>query len=154
MNTRFSVKALALTLRDHFSLMKSKSLLKRLMKETNKSRRLLRGRHAITQEEIDDVLSSELAGIRFSMHPIYNPRVKTDGKTTIEEVYPGFNRVKKIEIGPQSNPSRMWLIDTILHEELEARIALRAVDLFYAGEDVVHARIYRLIARFVRMKGL
>lgn len=101
---------------------------------------------------IDDILGNELSGIRFSMRPVYNPRVRTDGKTTIEEVYPGFIRVKKVEIGPQSDPSRSWLIDTLLHEELEARIALRAGDLFYTGEDAVHARIYRLIARFVRMK--
>lgn len=72
----------------------------------------------------------------------------------IEEVLPGSNRIEEVEIGPQSDPSRSRLIDAIPHEELEARIALRAGSLFHAGEDVVHARIYRLIARFVKMKGL
>lgn len=154
MRDRSLVRTIASAVQSLLSLAKSRDLFKGLLKGASEGRRLAKGRYAISQEEIDDVLGNELAGIRFSMHPVYNPRVKTDGKTTIEEVHPGFNRVKKVEIGPQSDPSRAWLIDTILHEELEARIALRADDLFYAGEDVVHERIYRLIARFVRMKKL
>ena len=63
----------------------------------------------------------------------------------------------KIEIGKQRNDSDKELIDTLLHEELEARIWIRNTKKFKklseATEDKRHAYIYKVIKRFMGMKG-
>lgn len=137
---------------------KSKAL-KNVMKsaarhKSSGARGRIDNRVPITQEQIDDVLENELSGIRLTMHPTYNGRIKTNGKTSYDEVVPGYNKVKKIEIGKQANSSRGELIDSILHEELEARIVTRAGKLYAQGDVAIHEHIEKVIARYGKMKGL
>lgn len=112
------------------------------------------GKHPVTQQQIDDLIARDLPNVRLTMRPVYNPRLRTDGKTTYEEVFPGFNRILKVEIGPQSKSGDAWLRDTILHEELEARIIKRAGWRYESGDKAIHAYIDRVIAKYVKMKGL
>ena len=112
------------------------------------------GRHPVTQQQIDDLIARDLPNVRLTMRPVYNPRLRTDGKTTYEEAFPGFNRILKVEIGPQSKSGDAWLRDTILHEELEARIIKRAGWRYESGDKAIHAYIDRVIAKYVKMKGL
>ena len=79
-------------------------------------------RYPVTQELIDDILKNELAKVEFPVHPIYNPALKDDGLTTATKTRFGPIKVTKIEIGMQSRSSRAYLIDTLYHEYLEAKI--------------------------------
>jgi hypothetical protein len=80
-------------------------------------------RYPVTQEQIDDVLKNELKNFEFPVKPIYNPRIKDNGRT-IGEIYKWgqLKQIKSIEIGKQDNQSRHFLIDTLLHEYYEAEI--------------------------------
>ena len=77
-----------------------------------------------SQAEIDELLVNELSGIRFSKKPVYSNRIKTPGKTVIMRDESGSKYIKSMQIGRQEHPGRKELIDSLVHEELEARIAL------------------------------
>ena len=63
-------------------------------------------------------------------------------------------------IGKQYRKGRAELIDTIVHEELEARIWLnrhsseRYFALNEATDDERHAYIQKIIDRYMRLKGI
>lgn len=105
------------------------------------------------------MLNNELAGIKFSAHPTYSPRLGTYGKTTVIVDKDGRIKVSKMLIGKQKNSSKQELIDTLIHEELEARILLNKhsrelfYELKYADDDERHAWIQKIINRYIKLKG-
>lgn len=117
------------------------------------------GSVAITQHDIDSLLNNELAGIKFSAHPTYSPHLGTYGKTTVVVDQDGRIKVSKMLIGKQKNSSKQELIDTLIHEELEARILLNKhsrelfYELKYADDDERHVWIQKIINRYIKLKG-
>lgn len=117
-------------------------------------------RYKTSQKEIDDIINSTLRNVWFSAPVVYNPRIRSVGKTTAKEKY-GIVKIEKIEIGMQSKEGREELIDTLLHEELEARIMIRAFNnnsekfaqLFQGGDDTIHLYINKVIKRYLKMRG-
>lgn len=112
-----------------------------------------------SDKEIDDICDNDLSGVSFAGKPKYNGRIKSQGKTTAT-LYPwGEVKTVRIEIGKQSKDSRECLIDTILHEELEARImiksdkSLKYNKLNKATDIERHAYIDRVIKRYFKLKG-
>ena len=80
-------------------------------------------RYPVTQEQIDDILANELKDIKFPVRPLYNPRIKDNGRTIAEMYKWGqLKQIKSIDIGKQDKPDRAFLIDTLLHEYYEAII--------------------------------
>ncbi len=126
--------------------------------------RRIDSRVSVTQKDIDNVLENELAGVKFSSHPTYNGRIKDYGRTDYSIDRLGRVNIKNILIGKQRNKSVKELMDTLLHEELEARIALRSHDIlhpnkFYeyldqAGDKKRHEYINKIITRFFKGKGI
>jgi hypothetical protein len=121
--------------------------------------KLRAGKFPTTQDEIDDILSKELSGIRFSSKPTYNSRIRSPGKTTISISSLGSRQIKSMEIGKQFKEGKNELIDTLIHEELEARIGLKADKavkfsrLENASEAIRHKYINAVIERFFAFKG-
>lgn len=118
------------------------------------------GTHKVSQKQIDDIVSEDLTGIKLSARPVYNPRIRTPGKT-IFELYPWgeVKRVKSVEIGKQVSADKWELIDTLLHEEMEARIFTRPTRLHkkladVGKDDEIHAYIDRVLDRYKRMRGV
>lgn len=128
--------------------------------ERAKAARSARYIYGSSQAEIDDLLSKELSGIRFVSLPSYNGRIKTPGLTKVGRDDQGRKYAGPTYIGKQAKPGKAELIDTIVHEELEARIWLnrhgseRYWHLNSASDDERHAYIQKIIDRYVRMKGI
>jgi hypothetical protein len=72
----------------------------------------------------------------------------------------GETKSQDIEIGKQFKPDKSELIDTILHEEMEARIVNESYrsdkckQLDRGGEKTTHLYLVPIVERFLRMKGL
>lgn len=114
------------------------------------------GTYPVTQEQIDGLLSGKLSNLQLRTRPQYNARIRTPGKTTFLVYSWGeVKSVKKTEIGKQYRDTEESLIDTILHEELEARLTLRfgADQILQWGDEEVHRRIDSIIKRYFRMRG-
>jgi len=80
-------------------------------------------RYPITQNDIDDIVSNELNSLVFPVKPMYNSRIKDNGRTIAEMYKWGqLKQIRGIEIGKQDKPTREFLIDTLLHEYYEALI--------------------------------
>lgn len=117
-------------------------------------------KYPVTQEQIDDIISNELNGFEIIKHPTYNGRLRDQGKTTAE-LYPWgeVKQIKKIEIGPQSKDTKECLIDSIVHEELEAKIMLESgksdfyKDLHEMSDADRHAYINSKIKELFESKG-
>ena len=88
--------------------------------------KLTRGKYPTSDEEINSIIHNELSGIKFSVSPVYNSRIGSAGKTKAAVSPSGRIRIKSIEIGKQYRNTKEALIDTIIHEELEARILTRS----------------------------
>lgn len=113
-----------------------------------------------SQEEIDEILVNELSGVRFSAEVKYSNRIKTPGKTVIIKDENGLKYIKSMQIGRQELPGKKELIDSIVHEELEARIALNQHSsekywhLSSCSKEERHAYIQKVIDRFMQLKGI
>lgn len=119
-------------------------------------------RFSASQDRIDSLIESDMSNIKFTCKPVYNPRIRVNGKTKIVEdrVTGKVKRIESIEIGKQDKSSAEFLEDTIIHEELEARIAMRSLfsskfsKLYYdCSDDERHQYINSRIERYFRMKG-
>ncbi len=119
-------------------------------------------RYPASQQRIDQLIQDDMSNIKFTCKPVYNPRIRRNGMTTIvEDKNTGkVKRIEKIEIGKQDKSSAEFLEDTIIHEELEARIAIRSRysakyrKLYYECSDVErHTYIDSIIKRYFRMRG-
>ncbi|MEG0620546.1 MAG: hypothetical protein RR477_05395 [Raoultibacter sp.] len=120
-----------------------------------------RYQHASSQDEIDALVSGVLSGVRFSTRPIYNSRIGTPGLTKIGiDKQTGRKYANPVHIGKQAKPGEAELVDTLLHEELEARIWLdrhrsdRYWHLNNASDDERHAYIQKIIDRYVKMRDI
>ena len=80
-------------------------------------------RYPATQAQLDDILENELKEFEYPVKPLYNARIKDNGRT-IGEFYKWgqLKQIKSIDIGKQDSPERKFLIDTLLHEYYEAKI--------------------------------
>lgn len=119
--------------------------------------KFIKGTYPVSNETIVDILNNELSGVRMSVVPKYNPRIATAGKTDVR--YSPLNRPIKvvyIYIGKQVIDTREELIDSILHEELEARYMMRHTldEVNRADSDEIHNKIDKIIKRFFLAKGL
>ena len=113
-------------------------------------------KHPVSQEEIDGILSNELKDFQFPVQPRYNPRIWSNGLTS--GLMYQWGQLKEgslsIEIGKQDNPTREFLIDTLLHEYYEAKIMINQyADDFYSklskkSSKVRHEWIQGEIERF------
>ena len=111
-----------------------------------------------SQEILDKTIKRRLGNLYFTMKPVYNNhiiggrvKIRVDGMTKI---------VNSIEIGRQLKSSEETFLETIIHEELEARIAVRANRQWYGKyADFLeknarrHAYIDSVIIRYFRMRG-
>ncbi|MBR5156481.1 MAG: hypothetical protein IKW59_01805 [Clostridia bacterium] len=125
-----------------------------------KEKRASDGRYTWSQQTLEEIKNNDLSGIRFTKEPIYNPRIRCNGKTTIAvNKYNDVLYIEKIEIGKQDKSSLEFLEDTIIHEELEARIAMKSnlsskyKHLYTADELKRHDYINKVINRFFKTKG-
>ena len=122
-----------------------------------KGTRLVKGTYSTSNEEIKTILENELSGINFTLEPKYNSRIAGPGKTRIIEDAYGRRKIASIEIGKQFKSTKEALIDTLIHEELEARIALRKNAhyeyLDNLSENERHKYINSLIERYFKLKG-
>lgn len=119
-------------------------------------------RFSASQDRIDSLIESDMSNIKFTCKPVYNPHIRVNGKTKIVEdcVTGKVKRIESIEIGKQDKSSAEFLEDTIIHEELEARIAMRSLfsskfsRLYYdCSDDERHQYINSRIERYFRIKG-
>ena len=116
-------------------------------------------RYSVTQEQIDQIVLEDLSAYPFLVRPVYNARIRMNGKTSYL-VYPsGRTEVKSIEIGKQDSPRRDFLIDTILHEWLEAEIlAKQWIDEKYSilhrlSDEKRHKWIQNEIKKYFMRRG-
>lgn len=122
--------------------------------------KFISGDYSTSDSVISDIIGNELKGVNLSSNIAYNGRIRTQGKTqaTISPI--GKVTINKMEIGKQVVDTRECVIDSILHEELEARIMLRAKDnqfytkLFNASEKERHEYINKVVKRYFNGKGL
>lgn len=122
-------------------------------------------KYPTSQEKIDEIIKTTLKGIRFSGPVIYNPRIRNDaGQAIFLKGLNGENMsLEKIVIGKQLKPGDTELIDTLIHEELEARInvfdtTVKKYIKMQGTSEVKrferHQHIAKVISRYFRMKGL
>ena len=122
-------------------------------------RKLERGKYPTSNNEIDKILENELSGVKFSAHPVYNGRIASAGKTVGTIKSSGKITIKSMEIGKQYRNTKEALIDTIIHEELEARIMLRSRNskkfsiLNRTTDAERHKYINRVIKKYFSKKG-
>ena len=119
----------------------------------DKQRRTKRGKYTVEQTDVDELVVGKLGGVSFTVPPVYNPRVRTAGKTTKTVGTDGRVTIT-IEIGPQDKPGESELIDTLLHEELEARIFKRGGKYDTDDDAFRHEHINAVIARYRKAKGI
>jgi hypothetical protein len=129
---------------------------KNVAKELTKPGRRSRITYGTSQEEIDRLIENKLSGICFTMHPVYNARA-LNGFTKVEVSPFGERLIVSVVIGKQERPGEKFLLDSIVHEELEARIykatTEKAEKLVKGTEKERHKHIQKIIDRYFRMKG-
>ena len=111
-----------------------------------------------SQEILDETIKNRLSNLCFTMKPVYNNRI-IGGRVRV--TIDGMTKtVNNLEIGRQLKNFEEAFLATIIHEELEARIAVRANRRWYgkyAGflekEARRHAYIDSVIMRYFRMRG-
>lgn len=116
----------------------------------------------VSQEEVDSILINELRGIKFRDPVVVNNRLKrAQGRTKplVSETGREIG-VAKIEIGLQDRGTKECLINTLVHENLEAKILRGYIAgedkywrLYRASDEERHDYIERVIKRYFRMKG-
>ena len=115
------------------------------------------GRVAYSQAELDEVIARRLPNLKFPVKPTYSPNLKDYGLTRGIEKVPGVPeagyKIKSIMIGPQKNDDENELVDTILHELVEARALMRGDSKLQGGDDVMHPYIDMVIGEYAKMRG-
>lgn len=117
------------------------------------------GKYKYTQNDLDEICKNELGNVRFTVHPKYNGRIVDQGRTDAIRLPSGRIVIKDILIGRQAFGSRESLLDSLIHEELEARIWVKSnyssrFKRLSQGSDVKrHGYINIAIQRFFRLKG-
>ncbi len=128
--------------------------------DTINKEKMKSGEYPVTNEQIEDILNNELAEFQMPVIPVYNPRLKSQGLTRGKEQPWGTVTITSIQIGKQVKNTRECLIDTLLHEYLEAQIMLNKnsdpfyADLYKSGDAAIHSYIDDFIESFFKAKGL
>lgn len=144
--------------KDNARLYVGKNLINKLESDTilrNKSG--IRGLYSKSQKEVEEICNNELKNIKFPAKVSYNARV-TNGRTKYTRYSWGeIKEVVAIEIGKQQKESKEFLIDTLLHEKLEAKILIvntkKYRKLDNMSENKRHEYINKVITRYFIMKG-
>lgn len=116
------------------------------------------GKVKYTQKDIDAICENELKNVKFTVKPVYNGRIIDQGRTDASRLPSGRIVINRILIGRQAFKSRESLVDSLIHEELEARIwvksnnSLRFEQLSNSGDKKRHEYINTAIQRFFRLK--
>lgn len=123
-----------------------------------KEKRAQRNAYSLSQEQIDNICNNELKNIKFPKKPEYNPRIGDNGRTKYIEYHWGeCKEITKIEIGKQDKNTKEFLIDSLLHEKLEAKIANTNTSYYKKlknmSDDDRHIYINKIIKRYFDMKG-
>lgn len=96
--------------------------------------------------------------MRFSAEITYNSRLRTPGRTDMAISPLGQVTVTRCMIGKQYKPGDAEIMDSILHEELEIRIARNQSERFRkmakGGDDTIHPYINSVIDKFFAAKGI
>lgn len=140
--------------------MKSENVLK---KNSNnaiiiRDKRQNKNRYELEEETINQLLENELKNIKMPVKPIYNSRIRDNGKT-IATLYSwgDVKEIKSIFIGKQDKETKEFLIDTLLHEKLEAKILMTKTDKYQklnrTNDRERHEYINKIIKRYFKMKG-
>ena len=117
-----------------------------------------KSRYEVSPNELNNIINNELSNIKFPITPTYNSRIRDNGKT-IAALYPWgeVKEIKNIYIGKQDKETKEFLIDTLLHEKLEAKILLTKTSKYQnlnnLSEEKRHEYINNVIKRYFRMKG-
>jgi len=121
---------------------------------------LIAGQYKVTNAQIEDILQNELKEFDFPVKPVYSGQIKSAGKTIITRYRWGtVKEIKSIQIGRQYKDTREALIDTLLHEYLEADIALKSKsdpffeELFNSTDEKIHKYINDYIKEYFDKKG-
>lgn len=123
-----------------------------------KEKRAQRNAYSLSQEQIDNICNNELKNIKFPKKPEYNSRIGDNGRTKyIEYPWGECKEITKIEIGKQDKNTKEFLIDSLLHEKLEAKIASNNTSYYKKlknmSDDDRHIYINKIIKRYFDMKG-
>lgn len=99
-----------------------------------------------------------MSGIKFPIAPEYNSRIRDNGKTIATVYHWGeVKEIKAIYIGKQDKDTKEFLIDTLLHEKLEAKILITKTDKYQKlnsmSDEKRHEYINNVIKRYFKMKG-
>lgn len=123
--------------------------------------RYAKGTYKVEQITVDKLVSTTLSGVKFSAKPLVNNRIGVPGKTRkiCNSDIDKFDIT--IEIGMQYGSSTEELIDTLLHEEMKARILTNhhGRELYYQfqksnDDDLIHPYIQKVINRYMKLKGI
>lgn len=120
--------------------------------------KLKAGIYPTSDEKIQELINGPLSGVRFSAEITYNGRLKTPGRTDMVISPLGQVTVIRCMIGKQYKPGDADIMDSILHEELEIRIARNRSERFRkmakGGNDTIHPYINSVIDKFFAAKGI
>ncbi|MEM6293060.1 MAG: SpvB/TcaC N-terminal domain-containing protein [Myxococcota bacterium] len=102
------------------------------------------------QRAIDAVLKEDLANVKMTHRPRYSPYARTGVASP-----PGNPDGTGTQIGKNVFSTRKDLVNTIIHEELHHRWWMRGIPSFHHSPDmyVPNEKFYRIIERFLRLKG-
>lgn len=115
-------------------------------------------RYEVKKGTIENIMKNELSSIKFPVQPIYNPRIQDNGKT-IATLYKWgeVKEIKAIYIGKQDKDTKEFLMDTLIHEKLEAKILTtktkKYAELNSMSDEKRHEYINSVIKRYFKMKG-
>ena len=117
----------------------------------------IRGLYSKSQKEVEEICNNELKNIKFPAKVLYNARV-INGRTKYTRYSWGeIKEIVAIEIGKQQKESKEFLIDTLLHEKLEAKILIVNTEKYRKlnniSETKRHEYINKVITRYFNMKG-
>ena len=110
------------------------------------------------KNKINQLLENELKNVKMPVKPTYNSRIRDNGKTfAVAYSWGEVKEIKAIQIGKQDKDTKEFLIDTLLHEKLEAKILITKTDKYKGlnnmSEIKRHEYINKVIERYFRMKG-
>ena len=123
-----------------------------------KEKRATRNAYSISQEKINEICNNELKNIKFPKKPIYNARIGDNGRIKyIEYPWGECKEITAIEIGKQDKDTKEFLIDSILHEKLEAKIASINTNKYRKLKEDTdenrHQYINKVITKYFNKKG-
>lgn len=152
------------SIKDRSRLVVGNTKSENMLKKTGKNDIIIRDkaqgkeRFEVSEKVFSSVIKNELSGIKFPIAPEYNSRIRDNGKTIATVYHWGeVKEIKAIYIGKQDKDTKEFLIDTLLHEKLEAKILITKTDKYQKlnsmSDEKRHEYINNVIKRYFKMKG-